>query len=126
MSESTQEVQVLLTRGLDGEALEKPVRLYVEARRDVGEVEVGNKIVDGLDNVLDAIRAMAGQIAQTVKHLTPDRFAVELGFEIKSEAGGLVAMLVRAEGSASLKVTLEWGNDSVMILSKPYPQRRND
>jgi Trypsin-co-occurring domain 1 len=80
----------------------------VQTRRDSGEVEVSSHVVDGLQNVLDAIQAVSCEIAEAMRAVRPDRFCVELGFEIKGEAGGLVAMLVRAGGTATVKVSLEW------------------
>lgn len=88
-----------------------PVKLYVEARRG-GEGEVATGVAQGLEKALEGIQAVGGEIARTLKAIEPDSFTVELGFEFKSEAGGLVAMLVRAGGSATVKVTMEWERDN--------------
>jgi len=117
MNDGTREVTVRLGRGPDGNKLETPVLLYVETRSDGGEEEVSNKIVDGLQNVLDAIRALSSEIADAVRAAGPDRFSVEMGFEIKGESGGLVAVLVRAGGTATVKVTLGWEKTRAPIVA---------
>lgn len=86
-----------------------PVLLYVETTGDGGgEAEVGFSVVDGLRQVTDAIGAVAGEVAGALEKAAPQKFSVELGFEVKSEAGGLVALLARAGGTATIKVTMEW------------------
>lgn len=112
MNEGTQLVEVRLSRESDGLPLDKHVVLYVEARADddvlPSEGEVSSRIVDSLTDALDAIRLVSAQIAQSIKDAGPDRFTIQLGFELKAEAGGLVAMLVRTGGTATMQVTLEW------------------
>ena len=102
------EVPVTLTRET-ADGAHVPVKLYVEARRGAGEAEVSNKVVKGLEQVTGSIEAVAANVARAVRAASPDAFTVELGFEMKAEAGGLVAMLVRSGGAATIKVTLEWG-----------------
>jgi hypothetical protein len=85
-----------------------PVRLYVETVGPAGEAEVGFSVVDGLRQVTDAIGAVAGEVAGALEKAAPQKFSVELGFELKSESGGLVALLARAGGTATIKVTMEW------------------
>jgi hypothetical protein len=82
--------------------------IYVDAV-DVagGESEVAGRVFD-LEDVLASVRAVAQRVAESLKAISPDKCSVELGFEVKAEAGGLVALLVRSGGSASLKITLEW------------------
>jgi hypothetical protein len=55
-----------------------------------------------------AVRTMSNQIYNTMAALKPQRFEVELGFEIGVESGTLTAFLVKGTGKANLKVTLEW------------------
>jgi hypothetical protein len=85
-----------------------PVRLYVEAKDTGGEAEVGFSVVEGLAQVTDAIGAVAGQVADALEKVAPRKFSVELGFEIKAESSGLVALLARSGGTATIKVTMEW------------------
>ncbi len=104
------EVPVTLTRE-SADGAQVPVKLYVEARRAAGEAEVSNKVVKGLEQVTGSIEAVAANVARAVRAASPDAFTVELGFEMKAEAGGLVAMLVRSGGTATIKVILEWGTN---------------
>jgi hypothetical protein len=85
-----------------------PLMLFVEARRAEGEQEVGYNIVDGLGDVTDAIRFVTERVAEALKAASPDKYSVELGFEIKVEAGKLVALLAHGGATATIKVTLEW------------------
>lgn len=86
-----------------------PVRLYVEARDSGGgEADVAFDVADGMRQVTDAIGAVAGTVADTLAAVAPQKFSVELGFEVKAEAGGLVALLVRSGGSATITVKMEW------------------
>lgn len=99
----TREVEVALTT-----AAGRPVTLYVEARDNGGEGEVGSIVFDGMRQVTDAIGAVAGDIADAVAKVAPQKFSVELGFEVKAESSGLVALLARTGGTATIKVTMEW------------------
>jgi NTP-dependent ternary system trypsin peptidase co-occuring protein len=85
-----------------------PVLLYVQTVDAGGEAEVGFSVVDGLRQVTDAIGAVAGEVAGALERAAPQKFSVELGFELKSESGGLVALLAKAGGTATIKVTMEW------------------
>jgi hypothetical protein len=99
----------LTRRGDDG--TEVPVLLYVEARDSGGEAEIAHETIKGLGQVTGSIEAVATNVARAVRSATPDSFEVELGFELKAEAGGLVALLVRSGGTATIKVTMKWGPD---------------
>lgn len=104
------EVPVELTRRAE-DGREIPVKLYVEARSGGGESEISNEVIQGLGEVTGSIEAVASKVARAVRAASPDSFEVELGFELKAEAGGLVALLVRSGGTATIKVTLKWGPD---------------
>jgi len=108
MSDVT-DVPVLLATGPDG--TDPPVRLYIEARRGGGEGEISNKPFEGLDKVTASIEAVSASVARAVKAAAPTTFSVELGFEIKAESSGLVALLVRSGGTATIKVSMEWAAD---------------
>ena len=97
--------------------LEGGVLLYVEAREGGEVVEGGGgdeleetafSVKAGLKSVTDAIRAVGQEIADAYRAVGPDTFTVELGFDMKAEQGGVVALFVKAGGSASIKVTMEW------------------
>lgn len=110
VGEDTRLIEVQLSTDSDGVPLDRPVVLYVEARSDESayEGEVSSHVVDSLTGALEAVRVVSAQIAQSVKDIGPDSFEIQLGFELKSEAGGLVAMLVRAGATATMQVTLQW------------------
>lgn len=85
-----------------------PIRLLVETAGAGGEAEVGFSVVQGLNQVTDAIGAVAGDVAAALEKVAPQKFGVEMGFEIKAESSGLVALLTRSGGTATIKVTMEW------------------
>jgi hypothetical protein len=116
MANST-EIPVLLSTDAEGKELDKSVMLYVEARPPEGEAEVAFGVVEGLDKVTAAIRAIAGDVAAALRAVAPDKYTVEMGFELKAEAGGLVALLVRSGGTATINVTLEWAGSSGAVES---------
>ena len=86
----------------------KPLKLYVEARRGAGEQQISSAKPANLDDVTATIRYVAGSIGAALAEAAPDKFSVELGFEIKAETSGLVAILVNGSATASIKATLEW------------------
>jgi hypothetical protein len=90
------------------EADGKPLKLYVEARRGAGEQQISSKVPTNLDDVTATIRYVAGSVGSALADAAPDKFSVELGFELKAEAGGLVAILVNGSATATIKATLEW------------------
>jgi NTP-dependent ternary system trypsin peptidase co-occuring protein len=110
MTRPSDDVKVNLTTDADGNELDRPVTLYVEARQGKGaqNEEVANRTIEGLRQAFDAIQIVGSDAARAVAAISPDKYTVELNFEFTVEAGGLVATLVRAGGTASVKVTLEW------------------
>lgn len=116
MNGVTKEVRLTMPTAASGEVAGiENITVFVEARPGTGEQEVSSRTVEGMKAVLDGIQAVSGAVADTVRAVRPDRFSVELGFEVKSEAGGLAAMLVRAGGSATIKVTLEWDASAATV-----------
>lgn len=85
----------------------QPISLFVQTVGSGGEQMIAGG-TPPLEPALDAINAVGNKVANAVKAIAPDKFSIELGFEFKAEAGGLVAMLVRSGGSASVKLTMEW------------------
>jgi hypothetical protein len=85
------------------------VKLYVEARRPTGEQMVSAVNVEGtLDDVTRSIRYVAASVGDALRAAAPSRSSLELGFEVKVEAGKLVALLAHGGATATIKVTLEW------------------
>lgn len=101
MDELTRRIPVLLDNG---------VTAHVEVADLGGRHDVDEGAAQRFDSALDTVRAMSSQIYQTMAALKPQRFEVELGFELGIESGKLTALLVKGTGKANLKVTLEWKN----------------
>lgn len=107
--EESQEVRIALTEDWSGQPLPEPIEFWVEARAD-SDQQVGALDLDSanLDKVFAAIKTVSGSVANALRAARPDKFSVEMAFTIKAEAGGLVALLVRSGGEATIKVTVEW------------------
>ncbi len=60
------------------------------------------------DTVASTVRSLSTKLVDSVKAASPTKFSVELGFDFTVESGSLTTLLVKGEGSASVKVTLEW------------------
>lgn len=99
MDEATRRIPVELVDG---------VIAYVEVADLGGRREVAEDATPRFESALDTVRAMSSQIYQAMAELKPQRFEVELGFELGVESGKLTALLVKGTGKANLKVTLEW------------------
>jgi len=71
------------------------------------ELAGGPKSVSG---ALQGISALAADLKNQVGGLKPARTSIEIGLEFALESGHLVAILGKATGKSSVKLTLEWGN----------------
>lgn len=60
------------------------------------------------EGVTKPIRKVAGQIAQVIRDVQPNKATVTLGFEVATSEGQLTALLVKGTATANLAVTLEW------------------
>ena len=49
-------------------------------------------------------------MSEALARVKPDHATVEFGVDASVEAGGLTALIVKGTGSATLKITLEWGS----------------
>ncbi len=83
--------------------------IHVQATLIGGEQEIAARIPSFAD-VTDAIEEISNTLAASLAKIKPQKASVEFGVEIAVESGRLTAILVKGTGSASLKVTLEWGN----------------
>jgi hypothetical protein len=90
-------------------------------RVQIGDTEFFVELVDGggsqtvsvdrvlsFDGVRGTVEAVAGQLAQVWDRVKPAEASVEFGLALTVKAGKLTGLLVDADGSASLKVTLTW------------------
>lgn len=82
--------------------------LHVRATVLGGEEDVAFGSLS-FDGVTDAIQGIAQAITGTLEQVKPRKASVEFGLEIATESGQLTALLVNGSSTATLKVTLEWG-----------------
>lgn len=61
------------------------------------------------DHMTAAIESIAKAVIEPIKRVKPKKAQVEFGLAIGLEAGDLTALWVKGEGTANLKITLEWG-----------------
>ena len=92
-----------------------PVRLAdgtvvrVQATALGGEEDVAFG-VKSFEDVRKAVEGIAGEFGEVFKAVGPRKASVEFGVEVALESGKLTALLVKGSGTASMKVTLEWGD----------------
>ena len=61
------------------------------------------------EEITDAIEGIASAILGTLEKVKPRNASVEFGLEVALQEGKLTALLVQGGGTASVNVTLEWG-----------------
>lgn len=71
------------------------------------EQRVSN-VPHSFEDMLQSLEALSKAVYQAVKAVAPKKATVEFGVEIAAESGKLTALLVKGEGKANLKITLEW------------------
>src|SRR4051812_22223720 len=67
--------------------LENGVIAHVEGTDLGGRHDVDEGVIPRFEGALDIVRAMSSQIYDTMAALKPQRFEVELGFELGVESG---------------------------------------
>lgn len=72
-----------------------------------GDVAFGG--IPSFSDVTRAIRDIAAEINGALAIVAPKKATVEFGMQIALKSGKLTALLVEGSGSASLKITLQWG-----------------
>ena len=70
-------------------------------------VSIGQKVP--FDGVAESIDAISSRIVGALQRAKPDKATVEFGLDVGVESGQLTSMLVKGSGTATIKVTLEWG-----------------
>jgi Trypsin-co-occurring domain 1 len=73
-----------------------------------GAVKTARPGKPDLSAVIGTLEGMSMAVKSALSKAAPDKASVEFGLELAVRAGALTAMLVGAEGNASLRVTLEW------------------
>jgi hypothetical protein len=99
----TKDVPVKLASGDKNQAV-----IYVQARHEGGESEVAFGGVADFSRVTDGIRMVAKDVADALRDASPKKLSVEMGFEVKLDSGGLIALLAAGGATASITVTMEW------------------
>lgn len=81
---------------------------YVEVVETGGPKVVGIGKAMSLKGVRDTVEAVAREMADVWDNVKPDSASVEFGLAITAKGGLLTGLIVDADGSANLKVTLNW------------------
>ncbi len=74
-----------------------------------GEEDVAFKLLS-FDEVTNTIEGIAGSLNAALQKVKPKKASVEFGLEVAVESGKLTSLLVNSSGTATLKITLEWGS----------------
>lgn len=74
-----------------------------------GEEDVAMRALS-FDGAVEAIEAIAEKLSTAFKKVCPQKATVEFEVQLSAEAGKLTALLVSGEGSATLRIGLEWGD----------------
>ncbi len=82
--------------------------IYVQARVVKGEEDIVS-LSASFEKVTQAIEGIAQSLTTAWEKAKPSRASVEFGIEFAYEAGQVLAMFVDGSTTASMKVTLEWG-----------------
>ena len=74
-----------------------------------GEEDVAFKLLS-FEEVTKTIEGIADSLQPALQKVKPKKASVEFGLEVAVESGKLTSLLVNGSGTATLKITLEWGN----------------
>ena len=83
------------------------VQVEAAVKSQEEDVAFGMPSIEGLR---EAIEGLSTTIMDALKTIQPKKATVEFGIQAAVEAGKLTALLVSGTGTASIKVTLEWGS----------------
>jgi len=84
------------------------VKMHVEATVLGGEEDVAFRILS-FEQVVETVEGIATALTTIWQKVKPHKACAEFGVEMAVEAGELTALLVNASGTATLKISLEWG-----------------
>jgi hypothetical protein len=88
--------------------LDNGTTIYVQARVVKGEEDIVS-LSASFEKVTQAIEGIAQSLTAAWEKAKPSRASVEFGVEFAYEAGQVLAMFVDGSTTASMKITLEWG-----------------
>lgn len=84
------------------------VEFFVEVVDGGGPENVGLDRVLSFDGVRNTVEAVATQLSQVWDRVKPAEASVEFRLSLTTKAGRLTGLIVDADSSASLRVTLTW------------------
>lgn len=85
--------------------------VIVQAQSVAGEAPVGIKSVP-FEKIASAVEGITQSLAEVWEKARPSRASVEFGIDFAWDTGELLAMFVDGSTTASMKITLEWGEPS--------------
>src|SRR5690242_7739006 len=92
--------------------LDNGVIIRIQATSLGGQEKVASHGLPSFKEVTDSIEGIAHAMVTTLQNVRPTYASVEFGLEIGIESGQLTALLVKGTGTANLKITLSWGEDT--------------
>lgn len=88
-------------------------RIYVEVADQRGPGPVTSAPPpQSFDEVVDAVKAIAGQLNRAWAEVKPSEATVDFGLTLSVKSGKLASVLAEAGGEATLSISLTWKNDS--------------
>lgn len=84
---------------------------YVRAKAIGGEEDIVS-LTTSFKEVTQAIEDIAQSLTTAWEKAKPSRASVEFGVDFAYESGKVLAMFVDGSATASMKITLEWGEPS--------------
>lgn len=83
-------------------------QMRVAATMMGGEEDVALRLLS-FDEVTTSIEGIAASLSAVMQKVKPKKASVEFGLEVAVESGALTTLLVKGSGTATLNITLEWG-----------------
>jgi hypothetical protein len=88
-----------------------------------GLAEITSDMEHPFVDITNSIESIAHAVLTTLRKVKPRKASVEFGIEVAAQEGRLFAVVVRGDGKANMKITLEWGEDSASL---PNEQEASD
>ena len=105
-------VPVTLEDGIEIKVETTPISLLEDEEEsgETGDIVEGDVSLNTryLEEATDAIEGIAKTVKKSIDKVKPTKASVEFGLEFGFESGEITAMIVKGEGKANLKITLEW------------------
>lgn len=93
----------------NGSVIRVAATMLDDKEKTVKEKDVAFKLLS-FEAVTNTIEGIADSLNAALQKVKPKKASVEFGLEVAVESGALTTLLVKGEGTATLKITLEWGN----------------